>query len=55
MRKRKVSLAVSLPACCGGFSDELPTLAVLPAVGGDNVVLPAIGGDDLDGLRDLGV
>ena len=43
---RKASLADSLPAIgCGGYSDELPSLAVLPAVGGD----------DVDRLPDLGV
>jgi len=39
-------LAYSLPAIgCGGYSDERPSLAVLPAVGGD----------DVDRLPDLGV
>ena len=43
---RKALLADSLPAIgCGGYSDELPSLAVLPAVGGD----------DVDRLPDLGV
>lgn len=41
---RKASLADSLPAIgCGGYSDELPTLEVLPAAGGDVDRLPDLG------------